>query len=131
MPPSLASCNLYSASDAMVDEHTLGRDGRANGVSFVDRTTGRQQHATARVVIVAARARQSGRILFNFKSVEFPNGLANSSGRLGRYLMDTVGSSVSGQIPLLESLPPLNEDAADGQQLYVPWWLSREQRAGK
>src|SRR5258708_33957553 len=45
--------------------------------------------------------------------------------------MDTVGSTVSGQIPLLESLPPLNEDAADGHQLYVPWWLYRDQRAGK
>jgi choline dehydrogenase-like flavoprotein len=45
--------------------------------------------------------------------------------------MDTVGSSASGQIPLLESLPPLNEDAADGDQLYVPWWLYREQHAGR
>src|SRR5437764_1138308 len=40
-------------------------------------------------------------------------------------------ATASGQIPLLESLPPLNEDAADGDQLYVPWWLYREQRAGK
>jgi choline dehydrogenase-like flavoprotein len=45
--------------------------------------------------------------------------------------MDTVGSSVSGQVPLLESLPPLNEDAADGHQLYTPWWLYKEQLAGK
>ncbi len=34
-------------------------------------------------------------------------------------------------MPLLESLPPLNEDGADGHQLYVPWWLYREQLAGK
>ena len=45
--------------------------------------------------------------------------------------MDTVGSSLGGQIPLLESLPPLNEDAAGGDQLYVPWWLYQEQHAGK
>ena len=31
----------------------------------------------------------------------------------------------------LENLPPLNEDAADGHQLYVPWWLYREQLEGK
>jgi choline dehydrogenase-like flavoprotein len=38
---------------------------------------------------------------------------------------------VSGQIPLLESLPPLNEDAADGLQVYVPWWLYQQQLAHK
>jgi hypothetical protein len=45
--------------------------------------------------------------------------------------MDTVGSGVGGQIPLLESLPPLNEDAAGGHQLYVPWWLYQQQLKGK
>jgi len=91
LPPALASGNLDVTTDAMVYEVTLGRDGRANGVSFFDRTTGRPQHATARVVILAASACESVRILLNSRSAQFPNGLANSSGRLGRYLMDTVG----------------------------------------
>ena len=131
LPPALASGNLDITTDAMVYEVTLGRDRRANGVSFVDRTTGRHQHASARVVILAASACESVRILLNSKSATFPQGLANSSGKLGRYLMDTVGSTVTGQVPLLESLPPLNEDAADGHQLYVPWWLYGEQHRGK
>ena len=131
LPPALASGNLDITTDAMVYEVTLGRDGRANGVSFVDRTTGRQRHASARVVVLAASACESVRILLNSKSAQFPDGLANSSGKVGRYLMDTVGSTVRGQVPLLESLPPLNEDAADGDQMYVPWWLYKEQHAGK
>jgi len=131
LPPALASGNLDIMTDAMVYEVRLGRDGRANGVSFVDRTTGKHEHASARVVILAASACESARVLLNSKSAQFPDGLANASGRVGRYLMDTVGSTVRGQIPLLESLPPLNEDAADGHQLYVPWWLYREQLAGK
>jgi choline dehydrogenase-like flavoprotein len=131
LPPALASGNLDITTDAMVYEVTLGRDGRANGVGFVDRTTGKQQHASARVVVLAASACESVRILLNSKSAQFPQGLANSSGKIGRYLMDTVGSTVSGQVPLLESLPPMNEDAADGHQLYVPWWLYKEQLAGK
>jgi choline dehydrogenase-like flavoprotein len=45
--------------------------------------------------------------------------------------MDTVGSSVTGQVPLLENLPPHNEDGAGGAHLYSPWWLYREQLAGK
>jgi choline dehydrogenase-like flavoprotein len=131
LPPALASGNLDITTDAMVYEVTLGRDGGASGVSYVDKSAGTHQHARARVVILAASACESARILLNSKSAQFPNGLANSSGRVGRYLMDTVGSTVRGQIPLLESLPPLNEDAADGHQLYVPWWLYGEQLRGK
>jgi len=131
LPPALASGNLDITTDAMVHEITLGQDGRANGVNFVDRTTGKQRHAATRVVVLAASACESVRILLNSKSARFPDGLANSSGKVGRYLMDTVGSGVGGQVPLLESLPPLNEDAADGHQLYTPWWLYKEQLAGK
>jgi choline dehydrogenase-like flavoprotein len=45
--------------------------------------------------------------------------------------MDTVGSSVDGQVPLLEDLPPHNEAGASGGHMYAPWWLYREQLAGK
>ncbi|HEV2285761.1 MAG TPA: GMC family oxidoreductase [Steroidobacteraceae bacterium] len=131
LPPALATGNLDITTDAMVYEVTLGKDGRASGVSFVDRKTGRHEHASARVVVLAASACESARILLNSRSAHFPDGLANSSGKVGRYLMDTVGSDVWGQVPLLESLPPVNEDGADGHQLYTPWWLYQEQLAGK
>jgi choline dehydrogenase-like flavoprotein len=131
LPPALASDNLDITTDAMVREVTLAADGRASGVTFIDRTTGKEHHARARVVVLAASACETVRIMLNSKSASFPQGLANSSGKVGRYLMDTVGSSVDGQVPLLESLPPLNEDAADGLQMYTPWWLYREQLAGK
>jgi choline dehydrogenase-like flavoprotein len=78
-----------------------------------------------------ASACETVRILLNSKSSGFEDGLANSSGKVGRYLMDTVGSSVDGQIPLLESLPPHNEDGASGGHMYAPWWLYGEQLAGK
>jgi choline dehydrogenase-like flavoprotein len=131
LPPALATGKLDIVTNAMVYEVTLDKSGRANGVNFIDKPSGQQRRATARVVVLAASALESVRILLNSKSASFPQGLANSSGMLGRYLMDTVGSSVTGQIPLLESLPPLNEDGADGHHLYSPWWLYKEQRAGK
>jgi choline dehydrogenase-like flavoprotein len=123
LPPALATGKLDIVTDAMVYEVTLGKDGRATGVGFVDRTTGKHQHVAARVVVLAASACESVRILLNSKSAAFPNGLANSSGKVGKYIMDTVGSSVDGQVPLLEDMPPHNEDAASGHQMYVPWWL--------
>jgi choline dehydrogenase-like flavoprotein len=45
--------------------------------------------------------------------------------------MDTVGASLGGQIPALENLPLHNEDGAGGGHAYVPWWLYKEQHAGK
>src|SRR5262249_7935258 len=118
-------------TDAMVYEVTLDKAGRASGVHFVDKKSGRHLHAAARVVVLAASSCESVRILLNSKSALFPDGLANSSGKVGRYLMDTVGSAVIGQVPLLESLPPHNEDGASGGHMYTPWWLYQDQHAGK
>jgi choline dehydrogenase-like flavoprotein len=129
LPPALESGKLDILTDAMVYEITLDNTGRASGVNFVDKRSGRHRHAAARVVVLAASSCESVRILLNSKSSLFPQGLANSSGKVGKYLMDTVGSGVSGQVPLLESLPPHNEDGADGGHMYTPWWLYQEQHA--
>jgi choline dehydrogenase-like flavoprotein len=115
----------------MVREVEVGKSGKASGVVFVDRTNGKERRASARVVVLAASACETVRILLNSKSTKFPHGLANSSGRVGRYLMDTVGASLTGQIPHLENLPPHNEDGAGGSHVYSPWWLYPQQRAGK
>ncbi len=98
---------------------------------FIDKTTGKERAANARIVTLAASACETVRILLNSKSARFPKGLANSSGKVGHYLMDTVGTGVNGQIPLLENLPPHNDDGAGGGHVYSPWWLYKEQLAGK
>jgi choline dehydrogenase-like flavoprotein len=131
LPPALATGNLDIVVDAMVRDVTLNERGLARGVTYVDRASGKWHQATARVVALAASACETVRILLNSRSARFADGLANSSGKLGRYLMDTVGSSVNGQIPALESLPPHNEDGAGGAHVYMPWWLYKEQLAGK
>jgi hypothetical protein len=45
--------------------------------------------------------------------------------------MDTVGASMNGQIPMLENVPPHNEDGVSGMHLYMPWWGYKDQTAGK
>lgn len=131
LPPALASGNLDVLTDAMVREVTVGPDGKATGVHYVDKKTGKEMHAGAKVVVLAASGCESARILLNSKSALFPDGLANSSGKVGRYLMDTVGSDLSGQIPALENCPAYNEDGVSGMHLYVPWWLYQEQLTEK
>jgi choline dehydrogenase-like flavoprotein len=131
LPPALASGNLDIVTDAMVREVTLGKDGKATGVLYIDKKSKKEMRAKARVVVLAASGCESARILLNSKSKMFPNGLANSSEKVGRYLMDTVGSDLSGQIPALENCPLHNEDGASEMHMYMPWWLYKEQLTHK
>jgi len=131
LPPALATGNLDIITDAMVREVTVDAEGRATGVHYIDKETHADRHAKARVVVLAASGCESARILLNSKSARFANGLANSSGKVGRYLMDTVGCSLGGQIPALEGAPVYNEDGAMTMHMYMPWWRYKEQAAGK
>jgi choline dehydrogenase-like flavoprotein len=129
--PALKTGNLELRTNAMVREVVVGPNGLAKGVSYVDKRTRREVTVNARVVVLAASCCETARIMLNSKSSLFPNGIANSSGLVGKYIMDTVGSSVNGYLPILEDLPPTNEDGVGGMHLYMPWWLYQEQKAGK
>jgi choline dehydrogenase-like flavoprotein len=121
--PALATGKLTLMTNAMVREVTLGPDGLANGVSYVDKKTGADSQVRARVVVLAASALETARILFNSKSTKHPNGLANSSGTVGKYITDTTGGAVSGYVPAMENHAGHNEDGAGGMHVYMPWWL--------
>ena len=66
------------------------RSGRVSGVQVIDAQTRAEQTYTARVVFLCASAIESARILLNSKSARFPDGLANSSGQVGRNIMDHI-----------------------------------------
>ena len=131
LPPALATGHLDIVPNAMAREVLTDATGRATAVVYIDKTTGQEAVARGRVIVLAASAAASVQILLNSKSARFPQGLANSSGKVGKYLMDSVGASLGGQVPALENLPPHPEDGAGGAHAYVPWWLYQEQLAGK
>jgi len=123
IPPAQKTGRLTLITDAMAREVTVGKDGLANGVSYIDKKTGTDKHISARIVVLAASACETARLLLNSKSSQFPNGLANSSGTVGKYLTDTTGTDVSGFIPKMADMPPHNEDGVGGMHIYMPWWL--------
>jgi choline dehydrogenase-like flavoprotein len=123
LPPALATGRLTVKTGAMARVVTTDGEGLATGVSYVDTATGEDRHARARIVVVAASACESARILLNSRAPRHPAGLANSSGAVGRYLTDSVGVRVTGVVPSLASLPPHNEDGVGGMHVYIPWWL--------
>lgn len=95
--------------------------GKARGVSFVDTTNNLEYEAYAKTVVLGASMVESIRILFNSRTSEFPQGLANSSGTLGRYLMEHVAfNSIQGYFPQLAGQPSTNDDGPGANSLYIP-----------
>jgi len=124
--PALETGKLTLITNAMAREVTVGSDGLATGVSYIDKHTGNDEHVRAKIVVLAASAMESARLLLNSKSSQFPNGLANSSGIVGKYLTDTTGASVSGHIPAMEDHIPHNHDGVGGMHVYMPWWMDNK-----
>lgn len=100
---ALKSGNCTLVPNAVVSHVEMdGRSGRARGVTCIDRVRHRVYQVRGRCVILCAQALESTRILLNSKTRESPAGLANSSGLLGRYLMDhALGAGASGEMPEL------------------------------
>src|ERR1700716_224491 len=84
--PALATGKLTLLTNAMAREVLVDSGGRATGVVYVDKTTGADRRVRAKVVVVAASALETARLLLNSKSSLFPNGLANSSGTVGKHI---------------------------------------------
>jgi choline dehydrogenase-like flavoprotein len=123
LPPALDTGRLMVVTNAMARAVTTDRSGLATGVSYIDRNDGTEKHVRARVVVLAASACETARLLLNSESSLFPDGLANSSGMVGRYLTDSTGTDVAGFIPRLMDNVPHNEDGVGGGHIYMPWWL--------
>ena len=83
-------CELRSQAHVLQIEHDA--NGKVSGVVYAD-ADGNQQRQAARVVCVAGNSIESPRLLLNSASSKFPDGLANSSGQVGRnYMRHTTGS---------------------------------------
>jgi choline dehydrogenase-like flavoprotein len=74
----------------------LDKRGRAAGVQYFDRNK-HERLQKARAVVLSANGAETSRLLLNSASGRFPQGLANSSGLVGKYLMFNQGSQVHAQ----------------------------------
>ena len=97
LPAAVATGNLtlrpYSVVHSLIYDESLDK---ITGVRVIDAETMETLEFRARIVFLCASALASTQILLNSKSNRFPDGLANSSGVLGHYLMDhhfKVGAS--------------------------------------
>jgi choline dehydrogenase-like flavoprotein len=121
--PAMKTGRLSLFTGAMARELITDASGKVTAVSYVDKGTRLERQIRCRAVVVAACGCESARLLLNSKSAGFSNGIANSSGMVGRNLTDTVGFAASGYVPALAGMPRHNSDGIGGMHVYVPWWL--------
>ncbi|MGH7757369.1 MAG: GMC family oxidoreductase N-terminal domain-containing protein, partial [Vulcanimicrobiaceae bacterium] len=83
-------------TNCMVSRVNLGKDRRVTGVTYFD-PDGRERFQKAKAVVVAGYSIETPRLLLNSACSGFENGLANSSGTVGRYLMAQAGNVILGR----------------------------------
>jgi choline dehydrogenase-like flavoprotein len=124
--PALKTGNIDLITNAMAREVLTNKEGIATGVSYVDKNDSQEYQITGRTVVLAASACESARLLLNSKSARHPNGLANASNVVGKYLHDSTGASMGAIIPELFDRKRYNEDGVGGMHVYTPWWLDNK-----
>lgn len=123
LKPALETGRLTIIPLAMARAVTTDGRGLARGVAYVDKRTGEDREVRGRIVVLAASACESARLLLNSATPQRPQGLANGSGVVGKYLTDTVGSGMGAFVPRMLDLPAHNCDGTGGAHLYFPWVL--------
>jgi choline dehydrogenase-like flavoprotein len=120
--PALKTGNVDVIPHAMAREVLTDKEGLATGVSYVSKLDMAEYQVFGRTVVLAASACESARLMLNSKSPRHPNGLANGSNVVGKYLHDSTGAAMGGILPQLFGRKRYNEDGVGGMHVYSPWW---------
>src|SRR5260221_173221 len=123
IPEAEHTKNLSLLLDAVVRAVLVDENGHAKGVAYIDRHSKREFEAFAKVVVLAASCVETAHIMLNSKSRHWPTGIANSSGMLGKNLIDHLyGCPGFGVIPRLVGQPPTPDNIADSPVGWMPRW---------
>jgi choline dehydrogenase-like flavoprotein len=123
LPKAEKSGNLELRTNALAKNVLVDKEGRARGVAYIDRHSKQEVEVYGRAVVVAASCVESARILLNSKSRHWPNGIANSSGQLGRNLCDHLyGTAAHGYLPQLLGQPSFPDEVSSSTIAWMPRW---------
>lgn len=125
LPAAMRTGRLQIRSNCIVSALNVCDTGdRVTGVAGVDRLTGRPFELRGRVTVLCASTIESVRILLNSRCTAAPRGVANSSGCLGRFLMDHGATALVGRIPGERPLESLAGGGACG--ILIPRFRNRQ-----
>src|SRR5947209_406341 len=127
MIPALRTGHLDIFHDSVVREIPVSSENRVIGVKFLNRVTKAEGEIKARAVVVACACAQSISLLLMSKSRLYPNGLANSSGELGRNFIPHFTGGVQVCLTDLIGKPPTNDEGFL-DHAYVPSFMHTRKR---
>ncbi len=111
LQPALKRGNLTIITHAFVKK-LVEKNSKVTEAIYIDTQTKKEHGIKADIFVVAGQAVESCRLLLNSKSKNFPNGLANNSGQVGKNLLFSAGGVGSGQFDA--KTMPLKELMVEG-----------------
>ena len=127
MVPALKTGHLDLYPNSIVREVVVSNENRITGVRFLNRTTHAEGELHGRSVVVACACAQSVALLLMSKSTLYPNGLANSSGELGRNFIPHFTGGVEVFLKDLVGRPA-TDDEGFLDHAYVPSFMHNRKR---
>jgi choline dehydrogenase-like flavoprotein len=127
MAPAMKTGRLAIFSNSVVREVVVSKENRATGVRYLHRVTGKEGEIHARCVAVACACIQSVGLLLMSESRLYPQGLANSSGQLGRNFIPHFNSGVEGFLTEMIGRPVVNDEGYI-DHAYLPSYMHTQKR---
>lgn len=133
IPDAEKTGKLELRVNAHVRNVIVDENGQAKGVAYIDRATRQEVEVYAKAVVLAASCCETAKIMLNSRSRHWPTGIANSSGQLGRNLVDHLYAAPAyGFLPQLVGQPSRPDNVADSTVVWMPRWQNlknpREER---
>ncbi len=121
IPPAMKTGRLRLIVNALAHEILVDpKSGVASGVAYMDTKHNSEYKVYGKVVVVAGGTLHSARLLLGSRSRLYPNGIANSSGQVGRNFVEHVDVDGNGLLPQLRNRKPVNDDGI-GSITIIPW----------
>lgn len=125
--PAMKTGNLQVFPNAVVREVTVSNENRVTGVRYLHRESKQEGEVVGRSVVVSCACVQSVALLLMSRSSRYPNGLANSSGQLGKHF---IPHFMGGVQCFLKDLigKPVSNDEGFLDHAYVPSFMHNRKR---
>ena len=109
-------------TNAMARSIDVDKRGLASGVTYIDKSTGQTRQINGRVVVAACGTLETTRLMMLSVSPLFPDGIANSSGLLGKNFLEHLDARGEAYLPALSFFEPYEGDGIGGSHIIIPWF---------
>lgn len=127
MRPAARTGKLEMRSNSIVRELTINDENRVSGVRYLHRETKEEGEAQSRAVAVSCACVQSVALLMMSKSARYPDGLANSSGQLGKHFIPHMTGGIQCFLKPLIGKPATNDEGFL-DHAYLPSFMHERKR---